>query len=707
MFAFNGPAIAIALVGLLVVLVLVSGIRYIPNDRVGVIEKRWSLKGSVKSGFIALCGEAGYQPNLLRGGLHYLMPFQYRVHKTGLVTIPQGKIGYVFARDGHALSPTQTLAGSASSSQFQDVRQFLVNGGQRGPQRQILREGTYAINLAQFLVVTEGKLFYVTLSREEDAVFRQMAQTVAERGGFTPVVIKGADDMLGVVTVHDGRSLAQGQIIAPVVGDDPSDPRTYHNSFQDPEAFLAAGGSRGRQLQVLCEGTYNINRLFATIEMIPKTVVEVGNVGVVVSYTGLDGSDLSGSEYKHGELVHKGERGVWSEPLLPGKYAFNTYAGKVINVPTTNFILKWTKGEIGSHRFDENLTEISLITKDAFEPSLPLSVVVHIDYRKAPLVVQRFGDVKRLVEQTLDPMVAAYFKNIGQTRTLIQLIQERSVIQAISSEEMKARFMHYNLELEEVLIGTPAAAPGDKHITTILEQLRSRQIAEEQVETYARQEKASAKERELRESMARADRQKQLTESEIAITIEANQGRAAYERSVQAAAQMRTMAEAQAMEMRTLGEADAARLRVMGEAQADTAARVGIAEAVAIEEQVRAYGGPRYQVTQNVMKNFSDAIATSKVDVVPKIVMGSQGGGSGANGSVMETLLALLLSDRLGEAGASATFDASKSRSPELESMRTRIRDELLADHASHNGNGVLLATLPSVAAPPRTLPKS
>ena len=699
MHALNGLAIFGVALALLVFLVLLSGVRYIPNDRVGVIEKRWSLKGSVKSGFIALGGEAGYQPNLLRGGLHYLLPVQYRVHKTGLVTIPQGKIGYVFARDGQALPGTQTLAGTASSSQFQDVRQFLANGGQRGPQRQILREGTYAINLAQFLVVTEGKLFYVTLSREEEGVFQQMAHTIAERGGFTPVIIKGADDMIGVVTVHDGRSLAQGQIIAPVVGDDPSDLRTYHNNFQDPEAFLAAGGSRGRQLQVLCEGTYNINRLFATIEMIQKTVVEVGNVGVVVSYTGLDGSDLSGTEYKHGELVKKGERGVWSEPLLPGKYAFNTYAGKVINVPTTNFILKWTKGEIGSHRFDENLSEVSLITKDAFEPSLPLSVVVHIDYRKAPLVVQRFGDVKRLVEQTLDPMVAAYFKNVGQTRTLIQLIQDRSMIQALSSEEMKARFTHYNLELEEVLIGTPAASAGDKHIATILEQLRSRQIAEEQVETYARQEKASAKERELREAMARTDRQKQLTESEIAITIEANQGRAAYERSVQAAAEMRTMAEAKAMEMRTLGEADAARVRVMGEAQADKAARVGIAEAVAMEEQVRAYGGPRYQVTQNVMKHFTDAIATSKVDVVPKIVMGGGGAnGSGANGSVMETLLAMLLSDKLGDASGVALDLGGKSRTPEVEAMRSRIRNELLATHA--NGNGLKVTTLPSATLP-------
>jgi len=701
MHAQNGLVLVGAAFALLVLFTALSGIRYIPNDRVGVVEKRWSLRGSLKSGFIALGGEAGFQPEVLRGGIHFLVPFQYRVHKMPLVTVPQGRIGYVFARDGHPLAPTQTLAASAASKQFQDVRQFLANGGQRGPQRQILREGTYAINLAQFLVVTEGKLFYLTLSREEDAVFRQMAQTIAERNGFNAVVIKGTDDNVGVVTVHDGPSLPQGELIAPVVGDEPSDPRTYHNNFQDPEAFLAAGGQRGRQLQVLVEGTYYVNRLFATVEMIPKTVVEVGHVGVVVSYTGSRGNDVSGVEYKHGELVAPGERGVWSSPLLPGKYAFNTYAGKVIMVPTTNFILKWTKGEIGSHRFDENLAEVSLITKDAFEPSLPLSVVVHIDYRKAPLVVQRFGDVKRLVEQTLDPMVAAYFKNIGQTRTLIQLIQERSVIQAIASEEMKARFSHYNLELEEVLIGTPAAAQGDNHIGMILEQLRSRQIAEEQVETYARQEKAAAKERELRETIARADRQKALTESELAITIESNQGRAAFERSVQQAQQMRTMADAEAAQMRMLAEAEASKVRMLGEAQADRAARVGIAEAVAIEEQVRAYGGPRFQVTQNVMKNFSDAIAQSKVDVVPKIVMGGNGGagGPGANGSVMETLLALLLSDKLGEAGG-ATLGDTKSKSPELEAMRARIKSELMAAHTNGSGTAVKVSTLPSAMHP-------
>ena len=51
--------------------VMLSGIRFIPNNRIGMIEKRWSGKGSVKGGLIALQGEAGYQPQILRGGLHY------------------------------------------------------------------------------------------------------------------------------------------------------------------------------------------------------------------------------------------------------------------------------------------------------------------------------------------------------------------------------------------------------------------------------------------------------------------------------------------------------------------------------------------------------------------------------------------------------------------------------------------------------------
>jgi len=642
------------LVGIVVLIILffiaLSGIRYIPNNRIGLVEKRWSLKGSVKGGLIALHGEAGFQPQVLRGGLHYLMPIQYVVHMMSLVTISQGQIGYIFARDGKPLEPTQVLASNVDASDFQDVEGFLKNGGQRGPQRRMLREGTYAINLMQFVVMTEGRVYSLPLNREDAIVIQGMSDSISQRHGFQPVIIKDTDDLVGIVTVHDGPSLKQGEIIAPIVGDDPSKQEEYHNKFQDADRYLRAGGFRGRQLQVLVEGTYYINRLFATVQMIQKTVIELGNVGVVVSYTGEVGDDLSGKEYRHGELVETNKRGVWSEPLLPGKYAFNTYAGKVIAVPTTNIILKWIRSEVGEHRYDENLTEVSLITKDAFEPSLPLSVVIHIDYQKAPLVIQRFGDIKKLVEQTLDPMVSAYFKNVGQTRTLIQLLQDRSVIQQVASQEMREKFAHYNLELEEVLIGTPASDQNDQQIETILTQLRSRQIAEEQVETYVRQEKAAVQERELREAESRARMQTNITESELNVTVQGNQGKAEYQRSVQQAAQIRTLAEA-----------DAERI-----------ARTGIAQALATEEQVRAYGGPQFQVTQQVLQKFADAIQQSGVDIVPRVLIKGNAEGDTGTGSVIEALMAMLLSEKLG-----ASVTDKGERSPEIEALRKQIRDSM------------------------------
>ncbi|HEY2408355.1 MAG TPA: SPFH domain-containing protein [Polyangiaceae bacterium] len=666
--------IALGVLGLFLLILLLNVFRYIPNNRVGIIEKLWSSGGSVKHGLIALRGEAGFQPHVLRGGWHFLSPFIYRIHKLPLVTIPQGKIGYVFARDGVDLPPTQALADNVNTRDFQDCLGFLQGGGQKGPQRSVLREGTYAINLAEFVVLTPEKLYYLELDRTDVDTFNRMSTMIQERWGFFPVVIKGEDDAIGIVTVHDGPSLQAGEIIAPAVGNDVHSVETYHNNFQDADKFLAAGGLRGRQLQVLVEGTYYINRLFATVELVPKTVIEVGTVGVVVSYTGELGTDLSGAEYRHGELVAKGQRGVWNEPLLPGKYAFNTYAGKVVSVPTTNFILKWNKSEVGSHHLDENLSEVSLITKDAFEPSLPLSVVVHIDYRKAPLVIQRFGDIKRLVEQTLDPMVSAYFKNVGQTRTLIQLIQDRSAIQDLSSQQMQTKFGLYNLELQEVLIGTPGAGDGGQQIEEILKQLRSRQIAEEQVETYTRQERAAIKERELREAEARARQQTMLTESEVSITVQSNQGKADFARAQQEASRIQALASAEGEKIRLVAEGDAKRIKLVAEAEAEKAARVGVAQALAIEEQVRAYGGPQFQLVQQVMSRFAEAIEQSKVDIVPKIQMagGQTGGTGGTGGGLVENLLAVLLSEKVGELAGVTTATA---RDP----MADRMRQELMA----------------------------
>jgi uncharacterized membrane protein YqiK len=649
----SNVVIGFGLLVALVAFVRITGmLRYISNTRVGIVEKLWSLKGSIDHGLIALQGEAGFQSSLLRGGFHLFFPLQYRVHTTPLVTISQGEIGYVFARDGRPLAPSQTLASNAKADNFEDVRTFLESGGQKGPQRKILREGTYAINLAQFVVLTAQGTMALNLDKTETTLFAKMSEVIRTRNGFLPIVIKDDLDRLGVVTTHDGPALPPGEIIAPPVGDDPADSIHFHNNFQDSERFLAAGGFRGRQYQVLVEGSYYINRLFATVELISKTVIPVGSVGVVVSYTGKQGQDMSGEEYRHGELVAKGTRGVWMDPLLPGKYAFNTYAGQVMLVPTTNFILKWSAEVTRDHKFDENLSEVSLITKDAFEPTLPLSVVVHIDYKKAPLVVQRFGDIKRLVEQTLDPMVSAYFKNIGQTKTLIELLQQRSEIQTMSSVEMKSKFAAYSLELQEVLIGTPHSSGGvNEQIEQILIQLRERQVAKEKVETYQLKEQAATQERTLREAEAKAEQQKGITASQISIEIKNNEGRAALAFAQQTAERVKVEAGANATRVKVEAEATAERLRLEGEGEAKKVEQVGLAQARATQAQVNAFGGPQFQLTQQVMARFAEAVERGKVDIVPKVMVGGGSGGDGKDGmagNVFSALMAMMLASRSG-----------------------------------------------------------
>jgi uncharacterized membrane protein YqiK len=456
-----------------------------------------------------------------------------------------------------------------------------------------------------------------------------MQLTITDRWGFAPVILAADHDLVGVVTVHDGPSLPPGEIIAPEVGTDLREGETFHNNFQEPEKFLRGGGYRGRQLQVIVEGTWYINRLFATVEAVAKTVIPVGNVGVVIFYTGPHTEDVSGASYRHGELVANGSRGVWRDPLLPGKYAFNTYAGKIEIIPTVNFILKWMRGEVGAMKLDENLSEISLITKDAFEPTLPLSVVMHIDYKKAPMIIQRFGDVKKLVEQTLDPMVSAFFKNIAQKMTLIELLQNRAAIQEESAAEMKAKFEGYSLDLQEVLIGTPRAAANDHTIENILIQLRSRQIAREQIETYREQEKAAVQERTLNEAKATAAAQSALTQSLIQVKVNENDGAAALARALKDAETRKITAAA-------VGEQS----RLEGQGEADRVLAVGAANAQATKLAVDAYGGPEFRLAEQNFTKFAEALTRINQPLVPQFLMsGTQGEGGGSAGLIPTAML--------------------------------------------------------------------
>lgn len=696
--------------------------RWIPNDRIGVVEKWWSLAGSVTEGrIIAPAAEAGYQADILRGGLHFgWWRWQYAIHTAPLVSIPEGKIGYVFARDGEPLPPSQTLARVIDCNNFQDARGFLglkapadaTTGriaGQKGRQRAILREGVYAINPALFTVISENAVFALKIVQtraEQESLGRWLAELRAA-SGFEPVVVgKGTAvaaipdhdsavvaaetpaDSLAIVTVHDGPSLAPGEIIAPTVGGDLAD-ADYHNNYQDPEAFLRAGGRRGRQHMPLTDGTYFVNRWFATVEMIPKTVVPIGSVGVVVSYIGRTGNDISGATFRHGERVAEGERGVWERALGPGKYAFNTYSGNVVLVPTTNFVLHWVTGRSESHRYDESLKSIDLVTKDAYEPSLPLSVVVHIDYQRAPSVIQRFGDVQRLITQTLDPMLSAYFRDIAHKKTMLELLHDRDLIQAEARQELHAKFHEFDIECVDVLIGKPETGKDSGKIETLLDQLRERQLSVEQLETFERKRVASEKMRLLAEAQAQATMQTQLTNARVEAQIAEQQGEADLFRARKSAEQMVVMAEAelsrsrlQAEQRVLLAEADSKQKELEGRGEGQKVMQIGLSEAAIQLKKISSYGDPRLYALTLV----ADSLSASAQPLVPQrlfISGGGDGKGDQASGQGMLGLLVnLLVAEKSGLGGIGI------DEADPLKRFADRMSEQVLETMAASGGEG-------------------
>lgn len=624
------------IVGLCVAVVyLLLGVRYIPHRRVGILEKLWSPKGSLGHGrIIALAGEAGFQARVLRGGLHFGYPFwMYSVHAVPLVTIAEGRIGYVYARDGHPLTASQTLGSIVECNGFQDPVAFLTNNGQRGRQRAILREGVYAINTALFVVITEQGIHAGPVSRQEREQCASWQQELETARGFSPVLVGSAfyhqrsgdsaiqtdasklspHDLIGIITVHDGPTLDPGEFIAPQVGDGASG---GHNYFQDPDTFLVLGGRRGKQLQVLTDGTYFINRWFATVELQPKTLIPIGYVGVIISYYGAAGEDLTGPQFRYGVQVEAGRRGVWRDALPPGKYALNPYAIKVELVPTVNFVLRWITGQVESHRYDEDLTSIPLITADGYEPLLPLSLVLHIDYEKAPRVVQRFGDVRRLITQTLDPILTAYFRDVAQASNMLDLLTSREEIQRRATEELGRRFQSFDINCVAVLIGRPETGtlkPGQEDpIDRLFDQLRQRRLAEEQKATFAKQQEAAVQQKQLNHAQAEAERQTQLTQTRVEVEIAGNRGAA-------------QLAEAERLAKRdiALAEGRARATELEGQGEAAKIAQIGQAEANVSRQKVEAFTDPRLYALSIV----SQQLAHSEQPLVPeRVVLFGQGG---------------------------------------------------------------------------------
>jgi hypothetical protein len=98
---------------------------------------------------------------------------------------------------------------------------------------------------------------------------------------------------------------------------------------------------------------------------------------------------------------------------------------------------------------------------------------------------------------------------------------------------------------------------------------------------------------------------------------------------------------------------------------------------MAVEEQVRAYGGPQFQLLERDMNRFAEAIEQAKVDVVPRVSFttggagGREGATGGGGGNLLESMLSILVSDKLQDLAASFKPGAGSANT---EAVRQAIR---------------------------------
>ena len=564
----------------LVIIYNLLGMVFIREHEVGIVIKRFAMKNLPPGQIIALNGEAGYQADTLAPGLHFFYwRWQYRIIASGLIYVPQGEIALIVANAGDAIPPGRILARSIDCNHFQNARTFLTNNGEKGRQLGILTAGTYRINTALFSVITTN---------------------TSSEHGLNPALLrihKVEPDRVGIVTTLDGAPITEGEIAgASVPG---------HDNFQNAQAFLNGNGSRGLQEQVILSGQWNLNPWFAQVEQAPMVEIPIGHVGVVISYVGKAHEDVSGADFKHGDLVLAGHKGVWVTPLLPGKHPINTRIARVELVPTTNIVLNWAM-RTEAHAYDAKLSSITVRSKDGFAFNLDVSQIIHIGANEAPRVISRAGSLQNLVDHVLQPLVGNYFRNSAQDYTVLDFLSARSQRQTEAWQHIEAALREYDVEAIDTLIGdiTPPEA--------LMKTQTDRKIAQEQQKTYEMQESAEKQRQQLVRQTSLADIQHEVVGAEQGVQIAELHARASVRQSE---------GEAESIRLKANGESDA--IRAMGNAKAE-----------AYTAGVQSLGEQNYALLQ-----LMQIIGERNVRVVPDVaVTGAQGG----NG-LLDGLMAMMV----------------------------------------------------------------
>jgi len=591
---------------LIIVIILLSGTRLIGPNEVGILTKKLGGKKMPEGQIIARGGEIGVQASTLMPGLYWKLPFVWSFSKVPVVSIDPESVGIVESIDGEPLPQGRVLGDEVECNQFQNAEMFLNNHGKKGPQIGILRPGTYRIN---------SKLFIYTKAS----------------------AVRLAENTVGIAVAKDGTPLPPGYIIAPKAKQ-PDGTDVDHKFYQNGQLFIESGGYRGPQLDTLQPGKYYINPLLFDIKAEYVAEVLPGYVAVIRSNVGLElekgtkGPTPVSNDGKFTGPIHEDvekilitdrfTRGIWNEPIAPGKYNLNTVAFTPYQVPTSAVTIDWaSEGRIGTEVKGVKPTEdkdkgvlykfdpLKVTSKDGFLLEVNVRMIIRIQPANAAYVIARFGSVGNLIDQIVHPLIDSSFRNKAGEKKAIDFFQSRTDLQTEALAHAKEKFSEYNVEAQNLLIAY-IDIPKE-----LLDTQTKKEIANQQQAQYDQEAQAQEKRIAVMEKAARADKQKDVIDAKLSIDINNDQAEA------------------------RVRQADGDRRSAILRAQGTKESTILIAEGNSYQSRVEgdgvaaAYNAQKDAIGQQnvaVIKLIQE-IAAGKIQIVPQTLVTSGEGNSGGN----------------------------------------------------------------------------
>lgn len=178
----------------------------VDGDEIGGL-KRIYLGDELPPGrIIALEGQKGPQAEVLGPGFH-LIPFVrviYEIEFFPVQEIPEGQYGLLLANDGRAIDEGAYLANpwpDDAGEKWHNATYFLENGGQKGPQFDVLNPGKYRLNPYLFKI---NRLQATDVPTGHVAVIRSNIKTTDQTCPDPAKTVGKADEAVALPLVPKG-----------------------------------------------------------------------------------------------------------------------------------------------------------------------------------------------------------------------------------------------------------------------------------------------------------------------------------------------------------------------------------------------------------------------------------------------------------------------------------------------------------------------